>query len=229
MTADARPLARTPGAAPAASPACSRRCGARTARRAQRHGLPPPGWIVIFSGVFEPLFYLLGIGSALGTLIGDVTLADGRQHLLRRLRGAGAAGQGGMNGAIAESIFNVFFKLNFSKTYDAHPGHAAGDPRDRGGRDALVALPRDALRGRVRAGHDRHGAGHLTVPLPGDPGLDPHRRILQRGLPGDHCLPAHGAGLRPADGPGGDADVPVQRHVLPDQLLPAADPARRWS
>ena len=37
------------------------------------------GWMVIFSGFFEPLFYLLGIGYGLGSLIGDVTLADGRE------------------------------------------------------------------------------------------------------------------------------------------------------
>jgi lipooligosaccharide transport system permease protein len=35
-------------------------------------------WMVIFSGFFEPLFYLLGIGYGLGTIVGDVTLADGR-------------------------------------------------------------------------------------------------------------------------------------------------------
>ena len=36
------------------------------------------GWIVIFSGFFEPVFYLLGIGYGLGTIVGDVTLTDGR-------------------------------------------------------------------------------------------------------------------------------------------------------
>ena len=30
------------------------------------------GWIVIFSGFFEPLFYLLSIGFGLGALIGTV-------------------------------------------------------------------------------------------------------------------------------------------------------------
>ena len=36
------------------------------------------GWMVIFSGFFEPLFYLLGIGSGSARLVGGVTLADGR-------------------------------------------------------------------------------------------------------------------------------------------------------
>ena len=30
------------------------------------------GWIVILSGFFEPLFYLVGIGFGLGSLIGSV-------------------------------------------------------------------------------------------------------------------------------------------------------------
>ncbi len=77
------------------------------------------GWMVIFSGFFEPLFYLLGIGYGLGTLVGDVTLADGRAISYAAFVAPALLAQSIMNGAIAESIFNVFFKLNFSKTYDA--------------------------------------------------------------------------------------------------------------
>jgi hypothetical protein len=36
------------------------------------------GWMVIFSGFFEPLFYLLGIGYGLGRFIPTLPLADGR-------------------------------------------------------------------------------------------------------------------------------------------------------
>jgi lipooligosaccharide transport system permease protein len=77
------------------------------------------GWMVIFSGFFEPLFYLLGIGYGLGTLIGTVPLADGRSISYAAFVAPALLAQASMNGAIAESIFNVFFKLNFSKTYDA--------------------------------------------------------------------------------------------------------------
>jgi len=76
-------------------------------------------WMVIFSGFFEPLFYLLGIGYGLGTLVGDVALADGRSISYAAFVAPALLAQASMNGAIAESIFNVFFKLNFSKTYDA--------------------------------------------------------------------------------------------------------------
>jgi lipooligosaccharide transport system permease protein len=77
------------------------------------------GWMVIFSGFFEPLFYLLGIGYGLGSLVGDVALGDGRSISYAAFVAPALLAQASMNGAIAESIFNVFFKLNFSKTYDA--------------------------------------------------------------------------------------------------------------
>jgi lipooligosaccharide transport system permease protein len=77
------------------------------------------GWMVIFSGFFEPLFYLLGIGYGLGTLVGGVQLSDGRTITYAAFVAPALLAQASMNGAIAESIFNVFFKLNFSKTYDA--------------------------------------------------------------------------------------------------------------
>ncbi len=77
------------------------------------------GWMVIFSGFFEPLFYLLGIGYGLGTLVGGVQLSDGRTISYAAFVAPALLATASMNGAIAESIFNVFFKLNFSKTYDA--------------------------------------------------------------------------------------------------------------
>ena len=77
------------------------------------------GWMVIFSGFFEPLFYLLGIGYGLGTLVGGVQLSDGRTITYAAFVAPALLATASMNGAIAESIFNVFFKLNFSKTYDA--------------------------------------------------------------------------------------------------------------
>ena len=76
-------------------------------------------WIVIFSGFFEPLFYLLGIGYGLGTLVGGIHLSDGRTISYAAFVAPALLATASMNGAIAESIFNVFFKLNFSKTYDA--------------------------------------------------------------------------------------------------------------
>jgi lipooligosaccharide transport system permease protein len=76
-------------------------------------------WMVIFSGFFEPLFYLLGIGYGLGTIVGDVTLADGRVVAYAAFVAPALLAQSTMNGAISETIFNVFFKLNYEKVYDA--------------------------------------------------------------------------------------------------------------
>ncbi|HET6746167.1 MAG TPA: ABC transporter permease, partial [Candidatus Limnocylindria bacterium] len=76
------------------------------------------GWIIIVSGFFEPLFYLLGIGFGLGSLVQGIELADGRTIPFQAFVAPGLLAMSTMNGAIAESIFNVFFKLNFSRTYE---------------------------------------------------------------------------------------------------------------
>ena len=76
-------------------------------------------WIVIFSGFFEPLFYLLGIGYGLGTIVGDMTLPDGTTIPYAAFVAPALLAQSTLNGAISETIFNVFFKLNYEKTYDA--------------------------------------------------------------------------------------------------------------
>jgi lipooligosaccharide transport system permease protein len=75
-------------------------------------------WLVLFSGFFEPLFYLLGIGYGLGSVIKTVELSDGRAIGFAAFVAPGLLAMSSMNGAVAESIFNVFFKLNFAKTYD---------------------------------------------------------------------------------------------------------------
>jgi lipooligosaccharide transport system permease protein len=76
------------------------------------------GWIIIVSGFFEPLFYLLGIGFGLGSLLSGVELADGRTISYQAFVAPGLVAMATLNGAIAESIFNVFFKLNFTRTYE---------------------------------------------------------------------------------------------------------------
>jgi lipooligosaccharide transport system permease protein len=75
-------------------------------------------WLVLFSGFFEPLFYLLGIGYGLGSVIKTVELSDGRAIAFAAFVAPGLLAMSSLNGAVAESIFNVFFKLNFAKTYD---------------------------------------------------------------------------------------------------------------
>jgi lipooligosaccharide transport system permease protein len=74
------------------------------------------GWMVIFSGFFEPLFYLLGIGYGLGTLVGGVQLSDGRTITYAAFVAPALLAQASMYGAIAESMIQVFFNRNLSKT-----------------------------------------------------------------------------------------------------------------
>jgi lipooligosaccharide transport system permease protein len=76
-------------------------------------------WLVIVSGFFEPLFYLLSIGLGIGGIVGDVTGPNGEPISYALFVAPALLASASMNGAIAESTFNVFFKLNYEKTYDA--------------------------------------------------------------------------------------------------------------
>ena len=71
-------------------------------------------WTIIISGFFEPVFYLLGIGYGLGTLVGDIGDIPYAAFVAPGLMATAA-----MNGALFESTFNLFFKLKYAKTFDA--------------------------------------------------------------------------------------------------------------
>jgi lipooligosaccharide transport system permease protein len=78
-------------------------------------------WIIIFSGVFEPVFYLIGIGLGIGGIVGPIPpeYVGGRTDISYLAYVAPALlATAAMNGAVFETIFNVFFKLNFAKIYD---------------------------------------------------------------------------------------------------------------
>ncbi len=77
------------------------------------------GWMVLFSGFFEPLFYLLSIGLGIGGIVGDIPGPNGTSIPYSLFVAPALLATASMNGAIAESTFNVFFKLNYQKTYDA--------------------------------------------------------------------------------------------------------------
>lgn len=74
-------------------------------------------WKVIFSGVFEPIFYLFSIGIGLRALVGDLVI-DGRLVSYTAFVAPALMAASAMNGAIFETTFNIFFKLRFQKTYD---------------------------------------------------------------------------------------------------------------
>lgn len=70
-------------------------------------------WMVILSGFFEPLFYLLGIGIGLGTMVPEIGGVSYSAFVAPGLLASSC-----MNGAITDGFFNIFFKLHFQKTYD---------------------------------------------------------------------------------------------------------------
>jgi len=75
-------------------------------------------WWVLVSGVFEPIFYLLGMGLGLGNLVGDIEL-EGQLVPYATFVAAGLMASSAMNGAIYDATFNFFFKMRESRVFDA--------------------------------------------------------------------------------------------------------------
>jgi lipooligosaccharide transport system permease protein len=71
-------------------------------------------WLVVFSGFFEPLFYLLSLGLGLGHFVGRVHGVSYASYIAPALLASSA-----MNGAVFDAMTNVFWKLRFGKVYDA--------------------------------------------------------------------------------------------------------------
>jgi len=76
-------------------------------------------WLVLVSGIFEPLFYLLSIGVGIGHLVGGVTGPGGHVVGYTSFVAPALLATAAMNGAIYDSTFNVFFRLKYAKFYDA--------------------------------------------------------------------------------------------------------------
>jgi lipooligosaccharide transport system permease protein len=74
-------------------------------------------WLLLVSGFFEPLLYLLSIQVGFAALVGDIVVGgvayDYAQFVAPALLAASA-----MNGAIFDATGNVFAKLRHSKLYD---------------------------------------------------------------------------------------------------------------
>ncbi len=75
------------------------------------------GWLVLLSGFFGPLFYLLAFGFGLGRLVGDVAGPGGEPIPYALFVAPALLAASAMNGAITESTFNFFFKLTYDKTF----------------------------------------------------------------------------------------------------------------
>lgn len=75
-------------------------------------------WMILLSGFFEPVFYLLSIRVGFSTLVGDVV--DGDRVVPYAVFVAPALmAASAMNGAVFESTMNVFFRMRYERVYDA--------------------------------------------------------------------------------------------------------------
>ena len=75
-------------------------------------------WLILFSGFFEPLFYLLSMRVGLGDLIGGVTVG-GQVVPYDQFVAPGLMAASAMNGAVYDSTMNVYFKMKWARIYDA--------------------------------------------------------------------------------------------------------------
>jgi lipooligosaccharide transport system permease protein len=76
-------------------------------------------WVIIASGLLEPVFYLLAFQVGFGALVGDVAGPGGRLIPYEEFVAPALLGAAAMNGAIFETTYPIYFKLRFNKLYDA--------------------------------------------------------------------------------------------------------------
>jgi lipooligosaccharide transport system permease protein len=76
-------------------------------------------WILLITGAFEPIFYLLSLGVGLGKLIPDVTGPAGTPVKYVAFVAPALLATAAMNGAMYDSTFGIFHRLKYGKVYDA--------------------------------------------------------------------------------------------------------------
>src|SRR6478609_3288980 len=74
--------------------------------------------MILLSGFFEPVFYLLSIQVGFGALVGDVEYA-GTTYPYATFVAPALMAASAMNGAVYDSTMNVYYKLRQAHTYDA--------------------------------------------------------------------------------------------------------------
>ena len=111
-------------------------------------------WLALFSGFFEPLFYLFGLGFGFAQLVGDVVGPSGQPVSYVAFVAPALMAAAAMNGAVYDATFNIFFKFKYAKLYDAMLATPLG-PLDVAIGEIAWALIRGAL----------YSAGFLAVML----------------------------------------------------------------
>ncbi len=98
-------------------------------------------WAVVLSGFFEPVFYLASMGIGLGALVGDVQTSQGIAVSYAAFIAPALLAVSAMNGAIYDSTWNVFFRLNYGRLYEGMLATSLG-PLDVALGEILYALLR---------------------------------------------------------------------------------------
>jgi lipooligosaccharide transport system permease protein len=94
--------------------------GARARRIVERNVMVyRHAWLILVSGLFEPIFYLLSIGVGIGHLVGKVPGPGGHVLDYRTFVAPALLAASSMNGAVYDATLNVFYKLKYAKIYDA--------------------------------------------------------------------------------------------------------------
>ena len=99
---------------------------------------------IVVSGFFEPVFYLLSMGLGLGALVGTVATSTGQQVSYAAFIAPALLAVSAMNGAIYDSTWNVFFKMQYAKLYEGMLTTSLG-PLDVALGEIALALLRGAL------------------------------------------------------------------------------------
>lgn len=93
--------------------------GRRAARLYERNVIVyRSSWVILASGLAEPLLYLGSVALGFGHLVGSVTVG-GESLSYTDFVAPALLAASAMNGAVFDSTFNVFFKIKYMKTYDA--------------------------------------------------------------------------------------------------------------
>jgi lipooligosaccharide transport system permease protein len=101
-------------------------------------------YLVVLTGFFEPVFFLLSMGIGLGALVGTVTTTTGVEVSYAAYIAPALLAVSAMNGAVYDSTWNVFFKMNYSKIYEGMLSTSLG-PLDVVFGEIFLALLRGAL------------------------------------------------------------------------------------
>ena len=75
-------------------------------------------WLIILSGLFEPMLFLLSIRVGLSRLVGTVEVG-GRMIAYDEFVAPGLLAAAAMNGAVFDSTMNIYHKWKQAKLYDA--------------------------------------------------------------------------------------------------------------